>query len=871
MLNKLTFFILSAFILSLSSSGLAINSDTTSGDNNEYTEDFEVPSENWSLSGWRVVNDGSNSYLYGKEHSWARLEGLTWSDYSMKFKLKIVEGGVHINYRLQNADSGINRYFIDIGNDYITLNKQVGDVFSNNLASVSLSMDGNWHDVEIRGYQGIINVLVDGNLLLVYEDDNYFADGIAAFESLDDSEIQIDDIQITGMAKNDVSTSIGALTRSNCEVGGKLSRDEVWSGEIFVTSTVEVPAGVTLTVESGTTVKFKHYRGYKEPDKRCGLTVSGTLNAVGTPDKQIIFTSDASDPINGDWNMIRLYNTDSKSIIKYAVVEFAQQGINMWNCSPTISHTVVRWNNWEGIYMESYCKALIEYNLIYENGYNGIAMEQYNDATVRYNTIMRSGTHGIHVDASKATVEYNILKENNASGLSVDDDGTLIASYNTIKDNADMGIAIGEGHNTVSAKGNLFSGNGEEIQKASGSDVENIPGEGSGNLIYDYEAPADYNLGYIPGDAAKDRYMYVYPDDETRQIVNKIGKGLGLTWSLVWDGKYIWTATVGGDVYKLDPDTGEIKAHWTFPGPQAWGMTYDGEHLWINDFAEKKVYEMDINGNVLSSFYIPDQTGGAKGIAWDGQCLNIMGWTSSVIYQVDKSGTLLGTIQIQGNAGGGLTWDGSYFWAPGGNGIVKIDTQGNIVGNIYAASEGTWDIAWDGSYLWACQRTNENWQDAKIFKLKILDDSLKTDAEITATPTSSSVLVNGKSVAFKAYNINGYNYFKLRDLAKVLSGTEKQFEVGWDGANNAILITTGKIYTSVGGELSVSGNTASVTATLTSSKVYLNGRETSLMAYNIGGYNYFKLRDVATVIDFGVTWDSGTGTIRIDTTTGYTP
>ena len=50
-------------------------------------------------------------------------------------------------------------------------------------------------------------------------------------------------------------------------------------------------------------------------------------------------------------------------------------------------------------------------------------------------------------------------------------------------------------------------------------------------------------------------------------------------------------------------------------------------------------------------------------------------------------------------------------------------------------------------------------------------------AAITAKPTESNVLVNGVSKSFDAYNINGSNYFKLRDLAYVLNGTEKQFEI----------------------------------------------------------------------------------------------
>ncbi len=140
---------------------------------------------------------------------------------------------------------------------------------------------------------------------------------------------------------------------------------------------------------------------------------------------------------------------------------------------------------------------------------------------------------------------------------------------------------------------------------------------------------------------------------------------------------------------------------------------------------------------------------------------------------------------------------------------------------------------------------------------------------VAAVPTSSKVLVNGKPVTFEAYNIGGNNYFKLRDIAIVLSGTEKQFEVAWDGANNAISLTMGNHYTIAGGELAVSANPTSKTAAFTMSKILLNGSEIKLTAYNIGGYNYFKLRDVAAAIDYGVTWDGATNTIGIDTSTGY--
>ena len=137
-------------------------------------------------------------------------------------------------------------------------------------------------------------------------------------------------------------------------------------------------------------------------------------------------------------------------------------------------------------------------------------------------------------------------------------------------------------------------------------------------------------------------------------------------------------------------------------------------------------------------------------------------------------------------------------------------------------------------------------------------------------PTSSTVLVNGKNIAFDAYNINGNNYFKLRDLAFVLSGTDKQFEVGWDDANNAISLTNGKAYTVVGGEMTGKGDGDKTTAP-TGSKIYLDGEEVQFTAYNIESNNYFKLRDIGAALNFGVDWDDANNTIIIDTSKGYTP
>jgi hypothetical protein len=146
----------------------------------------------------------------------------------------------------------------------------------------------------------------------------------------------------------------------------------------------------------------------------------------------------------------------------------------------------------------------------------------------------------------------------------------------------------------------------------------------------------------------------------------------------------------------------------------------------------------------------------------------------------------------------------------------------------------------------------------------------------TAIPISAPVSIRSESFAhtvtqgeytythrvkefdFDAYSISGNNYFKLRDLAFALSGTESQFEVVWDGA----------AYTPVGGEMGSKG-TENKIPMATSSKVYLDGIQVSLTAYNIGGSNYFKLRDVGQAIDFDVDWYKGE--IIISCGEPYTP
>ena len=147
----------------------------------------------------------------------------------------------------------------------------------------------------------------------------------------------------------------------------------------------------------------------------------------------------------------------------------------------------------------------------------------------------------------------------------------------------------------------------------------------------------------------------------------------------------------------------------------------------------------------------------------------------------------------------------------------------------------------------------------------------RNNRPVYAIPYTPKVLVDGRQINFVAYNIGNNGYFKLRDIAMALSGTEKSFSVEWSGERNAIMLTSGNPYKPQGGELTGKSPDTIEFGDLSTSTVYLDGKKLELTAYTIKGNNYFKLRDLAAALDFGVTWDAATQSVMIDSTAGYVP
>ena len=128
--------------------------------------------------------------------------------------------------------------------------------------------------------------------------------------------------------------------------------------------------------------------------------------------------------------------------------------------------------------------------------------------------------------------------------------------------------------------------------------------------------------------------------------------------------------------------------------------------------------------------------------------------------------------------------------------------------------------------------------------------------------TNQTIRFCGETVSLEVYNIDGSNYFRMRDVAALLSASERRFALDFDPELYAVYAETGKSYEFVGGERQLG---ADLSASAVSSRwlLYVDGVLHPCDTVNIGGNNYFKLRDLSGALGFSVEYEPESRTVEI--------
>ena len=131
---------------------------------------------------------------------------------------------------------------------------------------------------------------------------------------------------------------------------GSISENIVWKkawSPIDIEGDIRVPPLYTLTIESGTTIRFlaesDSSTGFKK--SLCDFVVEGTLIARGTENDPIVFLSQSSIPLKDDWDGIRFLSTDekNKSEIDHVIISGAETGLEIYGNNTIVSNYKARY------------------------------------------------------------------------------------------------------------------------------------------------------------------------------------------------------------------------------------------------------------------------------------------------------------------------------------------------------------------------------------------------------------------------------------------------------------------------------------------------------------------------------------------------
>ncbi len=217
----------------------------------------------------------------------------------------------------------------------------------------------------------------------------------------------------------------------------------------------------------------------------------------------------------------------------------------------------------------------------------------------------------------------------------------------------------------------------------------------------------------------------------------------------------------------------------------------------------------------------------------------------------------------------GLTWE--FHKA---DGTVSYAKNWHI-GVLY---EGKW-------YMFAISIStlDKEWEGVLAFDYSMYHQYVE-EVTVPAIRSDAKIIIDGKEVLMEGYNINGYTYFKLRDVAMALKGTASEFAVDYkpnsfyvirkgDGKYDVpggMVSTRGnREYIPSGGELTINEVPHTTAKRVNTLILYDRGAVVGNDVYNIGGYNYSTIREIGMGVDFHVDWDEEKRAIIIDTTRFY--
>jgi 5-hydroxyisourate hydrolase-like protein (transthyretin family) len=234
--------------------------------------------------------------------------------------------------------------------------------------------------------------------------------------------------------------------------GGVLPGETLWNNTdvvYWLEKSVTVPEGLTLRIAPGQVIAPK-WGGV-------GLLVEGTLAALGTADRPIIFTSVYDDslgvnidnanyvPAHGQWGQVQFTSKSVDNVLEYCELRYgggAAAGTVFANGGPLeVRNSIIR-DNWDaGLTASNGAQVHVANSLIVRTGHANDSERQSNvvvsgGAVLRaFNNVIDSGEVGIIVEGATAVLVNNLITNSTWYGIEARSNPTIAASFNDVYNN----------------------------------------------------------------------------------------------------------------------------------------------------------------------------------------------------------------------------------------------------------------------------------------------------------------------------------------------------------------------------------------------------------------------------------------------------
>lgn len=156
---------------------------------------------------------------------------------------------------------------------------------------------------------------------------------------------------------------------------------------------------------------------------------------------------------------------------------------------------------------------------------------------------------------------------------------------------------------------------------------------------------------------------------------------------------------------------------------------------------------------------------------------------------------------------------------------------------------------------------------AILMLVTLIPTAFAESKTVDAVKNTKKVTLDGEEVMVGAYDVEGYNYLKLRDIAAILNGKKCQFSVGYDEPTKLISVELTKAYEKVEGDLAEIKD-EKAKAIVSVKKILVNGEEKEVKTALINEYNYMRLRDLGSLVGLNVGYDKVNKVIMLKSDAG---